>query len=61
LGELNDWQIGLIYEMAMQYPEEWVRSSFFEQKKSVSNLDDRDMLDLGYSREEIARIKGGKK
>jgi len=59
--ELTDWQIGLIYEAAMQFPEEWMRKNFFEQKKSVANLDDRDMLDMGYSREDIARIKGYEK
>jgi hypothetical protein len=43
----------------MNYPVEWLRKSYFDQKKSVSNFDDEDLLDLGYSPEDIAQIKGG--
>jgi hypothetical protein len=59
---LSDWQIGLIFEMAMNYPDEGLRRSYFEEKKSVSNFSDADLLDddMGYSPEEIALIKGKK-
>ena len=58
IKELDSWQIGLIYETAMNYPVEGLRRAFFENKKSVSNFDDEDLLDAGYSPEEISRIKG---
>jgi hypothetical protein len=58
IQKLDDWQIGLIYETAMNYPVEWLRKSYFEQKKSVNNFDDEDLADLGYSPEDIAQIKG---
>ena len=55
---LDDWQKGLIYETAMSYPIEGMRHSYFERKKSISNFDVDDLLDAGYSMEEIAAIKG---
>jgi hypothetical protein len=55
---LDEWQISLIYETAMGYPVEGLRKSYFERKKSVSNFDDEDLIDLGYSPEEIKVIKG---
>ena len=60
-AELTDWQIGLIYEIAMHFSEEGLRRNYWEQKKSIVNVDDSEMLNLGYTREEIARIKGQKK
>ena len=54
---LNDWQIGLIYEVAMNYPEDGLRKCYFDAKRSACNFEDGDLLDLGYSREEIAAIK----
>jgi hypothetical protein len=54
---LDTWQIGLIYETAMNYTVEGLRKDYFERKKSVSNFDDEDLLDLGYSPDEIAVIK----
>lgn len=58
IQSLDDWQVGLIYEMAMNYPLEGLRKSYFEQKKSTANFDDAAILDMGYSPEEIALIKG---
>ena len=55
---LDDWQIGLIYETAMNYPVEGVRNGYFERKKSPENFDSSDILDMGYSPDEIAAIKG---
>jgi len=60
IRELDSWQIGLIYEMAMNYPIEGLRRHYFEDKKSVGNFEGNDLLDMGYTREEIAQIKGGK-
>ncbi len=57
---LDEWQIGLIYEVAMSYPIEGLRRSFFERKKSVEAVDDEDLLELGLSLEVIAEIKGHK-
>lgn len=58
IQELSDWQIGLIYEIAMNYPVDGLRRCYFDEKKNVITFDDSDMLDMGYSPEEIAKIKG---
>jgi hypothetical protein len=58
IQNLDDWQIGLIYETAMNYPVDGLRKCYFDHKKSVSNLDDDGILDMGYSPDEIAEIKG---
>ena len=58
IRSLSDWQIGLIYETAMNYPVEGLRKCYFDTKKSTSNFEDDDLLDMGYSLEEIAAIKG---
>ena len=55
---LNEWQIGLMYEVAMCYPIEGLRRSFFERKESVESVDDDDLLELGLSPDVIAQIKG---
>jgi hypothetical protein len=55
---LNEWQIGLMYEVAMSYPVEGLRKSFFERKESVESVDDDDLLELGLSPDMIERIKG---
>jgi hypothetical protein len=55
---LDEWQTGLIYEVAMSYPIEGLRKSFFERKESVESADDDDLLDLGLSPDIIAQIKG---
>jgi hypothetical protein len=55
---LDEWQRGLIYEVAMSYPIEGLRKSFFERKESVESADDDDLLDLGLSPDIIAQIKG---
>jgi hypothetical protein len=54
---LNEWQIGLIYEVAMSYPIEGLRKSFFARKDSVESADDDDLLELGLSPDVIAQIK----
>ena len=58
IRNLSDWQIGLIYETSMNYSVEGLRKCYFDAKKSTSNFDDDDLLDMGYSLEEIASIKG---
>jgi hypothetical protein len=57
IQDLDDWQTGLIYETAMNYPVEGMRRSYFDQKKSTQNFDENDMLDMGYSPEETIEIK----
>jgi hypothetical protein len=47
-----------MYEVAMSYPIEGLRKSFFERRNSVESADDEDLLDLGLSPEIIAQIKG---
>ncbi len=58
IQKLDEWQIGLIYETAMNYPADGLRRSYFDRKKSTSNFDDDDLIDMGYSPEEIKAIKG---
>ena len=58
IRRLDDWQVGLLYEVAMGYPVESLRKSYWERKKSVSNFADDDLLDMGYTLDEIVRIKG---
>jgi hypothetical protein len=60
IQRLNDWQIGLMYETVMNYPAAWLRTCYAEQKKSAVNFEDDDLLDMGYSVEEIAQMKGEK-
>ena len=58
IRQLDKWQIGLIYEIAMNYPIEGLRKCYFDRKKSTANFDDVDLLDMGYSPDEIAEMKG---
>jgi hypothetical protein len=58
IRNLDEWQIGLIYETAMNYPVEGLRKCYLDRKKSTSNFDEEDLLDMDYSPEEIAEIKG---
>ena len=58
IQSLSNWQIGLIYETVMNYPVEGLRKSYFDSKKSPAIFEDDDLYDMGYSPEEIARIKG---
>jgi len=58
IRELDEWQTGLIYETAMNYPLEGLRKSFHDRRKSPAGFDDDDLLDMGYSREDIVAIKG---
>jgi hypothetical protein len=58
IQNLSNWQIGLIYEMVMNYPVDSLRQCYFENKKSAGNFDDDDLYDMGYTPEEIAEIKG---
>jgi hypothetical protein len=44
----------------MNYPIEGLRKYYFDAKKSTNNFEDDDLLDMGYSLEEIAEIKGSK-
>jgi hypothetical protein len=47
-----------MYEVAMSYPIEGLRRSFFDRKESIESVDDGDLLELGLSPDAIARIKG---
>ena len=58
IQNLDEWQTGLIYETAMNYPLEGLRRSYFDRKKSTSSIDDDILLDLGYSPDQIVKIKG---
>jgi hypothetical protein len=42
----------------MNYPLEGLRQCYLDRKKSAGNFDDEDLLDQGYSPDEIAEIKG---
>jgi hypothetical protein len=44
--------------MAMNFPVESLRKCYLEYKNSTSNFDDDDVLDMGYSPEQLAEIKG---
>ena len=59
IRELDDWQMGLVYEAAMSYPLDGLRRAFRERLKSPANFDEEDLLDMGYSRGEIAAIRKG--
>ncbi|MDR1232145.1 MAG: hypothetical protein LBK61_12200 [Spirochaetaceae bacterium] len=58
IRRLDDWQIGLIYETAMNYPLEGLRRCYFDRKKSAAGYDEDDLEEFGYTPEEIADIKG---
>jgi hypothetical protein len=47
-----------MYEVAMSYPIEGLRKSYFERKKSIEQVPDEEFLDFGYTLEEIAQMKG---
>ena len=54
IQELDSWQIGLIFELAMKYPIEGVRQAYYkEEKKSLDEFEDSDLLEAGYSRKEL--------
>ncbi|MCL2556849.1 MAG: hypothetical protein FWE09_00055 [Treponema sp.] len=55
---LDEWQMGLIYETAMRYPIEALRRGFAERERSTAAFDDADLIEMGYSGEEIVAIKG---
>lgn len=55
---LDEWQISLMYEVAMNYPIEGLRKSYYDRKKSIEQVPDEEFLDLGYTLEEIAQMKG---
>jgi hypothetical protein len=60
MQSLDDWQIGLIYETAMNFPIDGLRQNYHNRKSSTENIDDDDLLDpdMGYSQEEVDMIKG---
>ena len=58
ISDLDEWQTGLIYETAMNYPLEGLRKNYRDRKKSPAGFDDDDLLEMGYSHDEIAAIKG---
>ena len=57
ISNLDSWQMGLIYETAMNYPIEGLRRSYFKRKKERAFNDD-DLIEAGYSPEEIKAMKG---
>jgi hypothetical protein len=57
---LDEWQVGLIYEIAMNYPVEGLRRSYFDRKQSIEAIDDEEFLEMGYSIDEIIEMKKGK-
>jgi hypothetical protein len=58
MQSLDEWQIGLIYETAMNFPIDGLRRSYYNRKSSTASFDDEDLADMGYSPDEIADIKG---
>jgi hypothetical protein len=56
--DLNDRQIGLVYEFAMNYTDDILRTSYWKHRDSVRSIDDSDLADIGWSKEEIAGMKG---
>jgi hypothetical protein len=60
IHSLDEWQIGLIYEIAMNYPVESLRRSYWKRKTGVESLDEESLTDddMGYTLEEAAAIKG---
>jgi len=42
----------------MNYPLEGLRKCYFDRKNSTVNFDDEDLLEMEYTMEEIAEIKG---
>ena len=60
IQKLSDWQIGLIYETAMNYPVDGLRQSYLDAKKTACNFDDNDLMDFGYTPEDIAVFKGNR-
>jgi hypothetical protein len=57
---LDEWQIGLMYEIAMNFPVDGLRKSYLErkEKEAVENIDDEDLAELGLSQTDIDQIKG---
>jgi hypothetical protein len=58
IQNLDEWQVGLLYEVAMNFPVEGLRRSYFERQRSVQNIEDDDIAEMGYTQDEIDRIKG---
>ena len=60
IQELDEWQIGLMYEIAMNFPVDGLRKSYLDRKdkEAVENIDDEDLAELGHSQAEIDRING---
>jgi hypothetical protein len=42
----------------MNYPVEGLRRCYLDRRKSAENFDDDDILDMGYSPDDNAEIKG---
>ncbi|GHU24777.1 hypothetical protein FACS1894164_12220 [Spirochaetia bacterium] len=57
ITDLDDWQIGLLYEIAMEYPIEGLRRHYSESKRSISVFDDQELIDAGYTLEQIREMK----
>jgi hypothetical protein len=58
MQSLDEWQIGLIYETAMNFPVDGLRQSYYNRKTSTESFDDEDLADMGYTQEEVDQIKG---
>jgi hypothetical protein len=46
---LDDWQIGLLYEVAIHFPLDSLRRSYYEHQNAnnVKNIDPDDLASLG--------------
>jgi hypothetical protein len=55
IQNLDEWQIGLIYETAMNYPVDGLRRSYFERKdkETIENIDDEDLAEIGLTKAEV--------
>ena len=57
---LDDWQINVLYEVVMSFPTQGLRKQYFDNKKTISNtFDTQDLIDAGYTLEQIKEINGG--
>lgn len=53
--DLTDWQLELLYEYAMTYSTEELRTAFRSAKQAV-DVDEDALRDLGYTETEIQRM-----
>ncbi|GHU65082.1 hypothetical protein FACS189447_03380 [Spirochaetia bacterium] len=56
---MSDWQISTLYEFAMNYTTDYLRSGYWKKKDSLEAVDDSVLADpdMGYTAEDIAEIR----